>query len=717
MKKRALIAIIILFIFTTYANADTLRIPLYKLTPVSSIDLKCIQSEYRVSVPIADRMIVKGATLHLKYVNSSALLAERSQLAIKLNEKLIGQVKFNPALPEGVMNLEIPADLIENGYNEFTIHTVMHYADQCEQFCSPGLWTTIDFYNSSLDIDYDYKPVPLKLSDMPAFLFDPKIFPNGEIHMVTKNLTSEKVTLAGIVASGISRKFDYRKVLFSISSEIKPEADNVLIGSKDYVESFLSEKGINLTVEGPLLKIMPLSALNSSLKNHKALLIVSGKTTDEIKMSAETLAHMSLPYPGTDEMIIKEFKLPDITLYSGRHILTTDKEYTFKNLNFDTHTFSGFNPSAIDITFRLPTDFLIKPNQYAKMIINFTYGAGMRNDAVLNVMVNDKTVTVIHLKNPSGDNIKGYKIDMPTYLFKPGHNTIKFLAYLNPVAKECDVVRQDGFFLTLYNNSTLYFPSMPHFVEMPKMELFIIDGFPFTRWPDGYESMIYITKHNNELVASALNLIGLISQKNGYPLFGIKINMEKPDKWDGDMIVLGEVKSIPEDLLKAAPLKLTKQSVVPYPVVRGWENETTFAISEQLSSIGADEGIVMEFESPYKSERSVFMITGASSREIQALSLAMLEPEVQGKIKGDITFINLAASPYRVKALSAGKNYFTGKTGKFFQIEYFFHRYSFTDYVFITLVILIISLSLYFILKRIRKKRMFDAKEDDPKNN
>lgn len=707
-------------ILASAAGAEVLRIPLYKLTPAPSVDLKCIQAEYRVSIPVAERFLVKSASLSLKYVNSSSLIADKSQLVIKLNEKPIGQVKFNPALSEGRMNIQIPGVLIENGYNDFTIQSIMHYNDQCEQFCSPTLWATIDFYNSYFEIEYDFKPVPLKLSDMSAFLFDPKTFPSGEVHIVTKNLTSESVTLAGIVASGISRKFDYRKVLFSISSDIKPEADNVLIGSKDFVESFLavlsSERGINLTVAGPLLKIMPLSSLNNTANNHRALLVVSGKTPDEIKIAAETLAHMTLPYPGTDELIVKEFKLPDIALYSGRHILTTDKEYSFKNLNFDIHTFTGFNPSAIDITFRLPTDFLIKPNQYAKMIVNFTYGAGMRNDSVLNIRVNDKSVTVIHLKNPSGDNIKGYRIDLPTYLFKPGHNTIKFLAYLNPVEKECDFMREEEFFMTIYNNSTLYFPSMPHFVEMPKMELFMIDGFPFTRWPDGYESMIYITKPDNELVASALNLIGLISQKNGYPLFGIKVAMEKPDKWNGDLIVLGDVKSIPEDLLKAAPLKLTKQAVVPYPVVRGWENETTFAISEQLSSLGADVGLMMEFESPYKADRSVLLITGASAKEIHTLSHAILESEVQDKIKGDLAFINLASSPYKVKALGAGKNYFTSKSSKFFQLEYFFRRYSLLGYALIVLVILILSLSLYFLLKKIRRKRMFDAKDDASKN-
>jgi len=49
--------------------------------------------------------------------------------------------------------------------------------------------------------------------------------------------------------------------------------------------------------------------------------------------------------------------------------------------------------------------------------------------------------------------------------------------------KLCDAVRTDGLFATIYENSTLVFPNMPHFVELPKIELFGLNGFPFTRWP------------------------------------------------------------------------------------------------------------------------------------------------------------------------------------------------------------------------------------------
>ncbi len=114
-----------------------------------------------------------------------------------------------------------------------------------------------------------------------------------------------------------------------------------------------------------------------------SLLVVSGKTSDEIKLAAETLTGMTIPFPGTDEMTAFEFTLPEITLYGGRLVLTADKDYAFKMLNLATHTFEGFNPAPMNLIFRLPVDFLIKQNQYAVVSLNFTYGAGMRPDSAI----------------------------------------------------------------------------------------------------------------------------------------------------------------------------------------------------------------------------------------------------------------------------------------------------------------------------------------------
>ena len=69
---------------------------------------------------------------------------------------------------------------------------------------------------------------------------------------------------------------------------------------------------------------------------------------------------------------------------------------------------------------------------------------------------------------------------------------------------------------------------MPHFVEMPRLELFMHSGFPITRWPDGHEAWIWLTEKDDRVLAAALNVLGVATQRNGFPLFEMAFTYERP---------------------------------------------------------------------------------------------------------------------------------------------------------------------------------------------
>lgn len=717
MKKLAA-AILLLLILTNGAWAETARFPLYKLSPVSAMDLKCINGQDSIQIPVPERWDVKEARLHFNYTNSANLLPDISHISVKLNGIPVAQRKFNALSTSGTIDVALPPELLPSGYNTLTFSAVQHYTRECESPCAPDLWTTVNLNKAFIEFEYALKPVPLKLSEVSGFLFDPKISPHGAVNIIMEDKTSGAVTSAGIVAAGIARRFDYKKVSFSVSGGLKANVDNVLIGKKQFVEQFLANLGVKPPkITGPYLRMMRLPSGAGRDDAFHSLLIVSGKSADEIKLAAETLTGMTVPFPGTDEMTIFEFSLPEITLYGGRAVLTADKDYKFKMLNLSTHTFEGFNPAPLDLSFRLPVDFLIKQNQYAVVSLNFTYGAGMRSDSVLNVMLNGKSVRAIHLKNTDGDLIEGYRVNIPTYLFKPGQNTISFVPVMAPQARECDLINPRNLFLTIFDNSTLYFPAMPHFVELPGIEFFMLNGFPFTRWPDGFESMIYITKTDENTIAAALNLIGLITQKNGYPVFGMQISTDKPKTWTGDLIVIGDAASIPEEFRKASPLKLTSPAVVPYPVIRSWEGEGSFAFSKQSGGLGDNTGVMSEFQSPYKEGKTVLMLTALTSAGVLRLSDALLEPHVQGASKGDLVIVEFKEPDSKVTAMSVGGKFTTGKLGNISKIDFYLSSYPYLYQATIVLIILIFGFVLYYILRRFRRRRQHDAKETPPKDS
>lgn len=699
----------------------TIRLPLYKLVPVRTVDLKCLSAERSIQIPIPERWNIKKVILSFDYVNSTGLLAGKSRMGIKLNNYPVSQINLNPLAPEGSVKLSLPNFLFESGYNDLAFSVSQHYSLECEQACAADLWTTLKLDEAFVEIEYSLKPVPLKLASTSGFLFDPKMTPMGEVNIVMKNTNADMVTIAGIVASGIARRFDYKKVSFTTSSDIKPGYDNILLGSKDFLQKFLQSKGLKpLQVPGPLLKIMHLPAAGSgaapaAIDPTHALIVVSGINADQMKLAAETLAIVSSSYPNSDEMIVTEFRLPDIPMYGGKLIVTSDKKYTFKTLNFDTHTFKGINPAPKELVFRLPADFLIKPNIYVDISLYYAFGAAIRSDSALNIKLNGGEVRALHLDNAKGDLIEGYKIRIPTYMFKPGDNILRFEPVMSPyISKACEGVQTENLFLTIFDKSTLMFPQMPHFAELPNLSLFMLNGFPYTRWPDGHDSTIYLTGKDFNTINSALNLVGMITQKNGYPLFEFQYTYEDPKKFPGDLIIVGDIPSIPKEYKQAAPLTLTKETTVPYPLMRSWKDEKSLAYSKQISSFKTGKGALMEFLSPYTEGRTVLLMTAPTTEDLLTMSDAVTDSVVQAQSIGDLVLVdlvpeNLERPEYKVSALSVGKKYFSGKTGDVSIIDRYLYFYPWLYYLAVVLVVIALTLLIFFLLKKYRKKRQKGA--------
>ncbi len=714
--KNALALILWFLLSSATAGAETIELPLGKFVDEPTLELRCITGGQNVSLPIPDRWNVRKMVLKLHYTSSNNMLGDISQMVVKFNGDPVVQTKLGSLAPDARLDVALPVANIEPGYNRITFQVAQHYqTNQCEQPCAPDLWTNINLKDSKLLIDYELRPLPLRLGEAANFIFDPKQFPEATVNLVMDAATAESVTLAGIVASGIARHFDYRKVKFTHSSVIKPGVDNILVGNKKFADGVLGRHGIELAAaDGGLIKMMYPPTADGGKDGLHALIVISGNKPEELKIAAETFANMTLPYPGTDEMRTFGYSMPDISMYSGRQVLASDKVYTFGSLGMSSLTFpgltgrsgtKGFHGNASELVFRLPPDFLIKQNQYAKLVLNFSYGSGLRADSSLNISLNDQQIRDIHLDNPNGNYIEGYKLDLPTYLFKPGTNTISFKPYINTNRQVCDAVVTDGLFVTIFDNSTLYFPPMPHFVEMPKLELFALNGFPFTRWPDGYETLVYLPQPDSASIDTALNLIGMVTQKNGFPLFSTQVTFTEPKDWKGEMLVIGRAPSIPKALIGMAPMQLDGVAMVPYPVSRGWSSEASISLSKQLSGLGEGSGLLMEFESAQKKGRSVVLVTAQTEKDLLTLGDALLQPGVQARMNGDISLIKFNAPDYDVISLSAGKKYSTGDKGDISFIDSVLYSNIYLLYGLIVLGIGGLGMLVYWLLRRYRGKR------------
>jgi cellulose synthase operon protein B len=701
--------IIILAVFglslVNHAHAETINIALQNLTADASMELHCVADSRDISLPIPERWALKQAVLNLRYVFSSSLKPEISQLRVRLNNTVIAQERLMPQSTAPSLSIQLPVEMIKTGYNTITVQVAQNSSDNHCGVCTPDLWTIVNLQESSVQIDYSLKPVKLSLSELSGFIFDPRLMPHGQANIVLTDRSETNVTLAGVVASGIARRFDYRKVKFSVSSDFKTGVDNVLIGRRDDILKQFEKYALPLDkVEGGYLKLAHLPTTTGEVDTNHSLLIVTGETEEAVRMAALTFANLTFELPGSDEAKIFGFSMPEIVKYSGRESLTPGVTYDLRTLNFKTQTFVGSNAGSGAIRFRLPADFNIRPNQYVKLALNFSYGAGLRPGSSFVLTVNEKKIRAIALDSPAGNFIENYNIEIPSYVFKPGSNVIELLPKLQSTATNCEDIQADSLFLTIFENSTLIFPDMPRMVEMPKIELFMHNGFPFTRWPDGAETTVVLAGKDDRLLAASLNLLGLATQRNGFPLFGVQFSYVPPAK--GDLIAVGALNDIPAQLLKSAPLSIDQgKSSIPYPVIHGWDAERSVSHSTQKSSLGNGKVLLMESQSPYEAGRTAMMLVGERPEDILAASEALLDPVTQGKVSGDLVLIEPHLPEAKVSAIDTGNYYMTGKDGTSTILESFMYTQPAVYYSAIVLVILSLSVVIFIVVKRWREKR------------
>ncbi len=678
-------AVALFLIFPLPVQAVEMSVNLTKLAPVVSTKLYGAQDSYTVKIPIPDRWKINRAVLKFSYVNSTALIRQNSRLVVWLNERPLTQITLDSSSPGGQVSVLLPARLLKPGYDDLRFSVSQHYTNSCEDPTAPELWTTLALDRSSIDFDYTLKTVPLSLSAV-NFLFDARIFSTDKVNLAVEDLSREEIEAAAIAAMGISVRFDYRPVHFSLSGGLKPGCDNIVIGDKSFVTRITGNKHLNAS--GPLINIFHMPGDDAH-----ALITVQGSGGQQLKKSARAFASLSFPLPDSPSMRVQQVAIARLYPLAGNDVLIPGHEYAFRDIGFKTATFQGMGCKPGDISIKLPDGIMPQSNSYVRLGLHLAYGGGMRKDSVLNVSVNGKFVSAIYLDNQSGTTFADYRIDIPAGLFRSGKNTVRFTPVLTPmVTHRCEFIQTGNLVLTLFDDSTVQIPSMANWTAMPRIDLFAIDGFPFTEDASMKDTLVYLPEKNSYAAAAAINLLAMAAQKDGFPGYSIHLTYSEP-KGDGrNVITVGTVNTLPEKILKAMPAQIGKDGLLPYPLIKDYSGEKTIlsarldaiigkvlpppvknrpvlpdirALVREMSEPGGQWVFLAEFESPYKSGRSVLLLTAISSPALYNGSDALLEPSVQGRCTGGLVVLDPSSPEKSIVGLDTGETYYVGGLGLF----------------------------------------------------
>ncbi|MEW6602404.1 MAG: cellulose biosynthesis cyclic di-GMP-binding regulatory protein BcsB, partial [Nitrospirota bacterium] len=618
------------------------------------------------------------------------------------------QVTLQPRSPEGTIDMNVPVRLLLNKYNDLELHVTQNYTNDCSDPTAPELWTNVELNDSYIELDYALKPVPLRLSSVADMLFDPKMFGPNIVNVTMENRSPELMRIAAIAVSGVALRFEYRPVRFTVSGGLISGVDNIVIGHAKFLTDIMGDSRTTLPDA-------PLSVLHMPGDREHALIYIGGDSYEVILKNAKAFSSLSYPLPDSASVLVKEVTIPQISQYHGDNIVAENTSYTFKDLGIMTRTFHGIQPGSTALTFRLPADALVRENENTVLSLHLVYSAGIRSDSSLNMVLNGEFAGSVPLNDEKGSRYQGYTIQIPGSLLKAGYNTLTFNPVLAPLKSgECIYLQTDNLVITLYDDSELKIPPVQHWIEMPSLAAFITDGFPFTKWPDWRDTTILLADRAAETAASALNLTAMISQKRGVQPFEIDFSYDLQARDDNDLIVMGPLHVLPGEILQGSPL----ESNLMYPWAGRLENTgSNEATAKKVSTdrsigvgtevvIGEDKLLISEFESPFRAEKSVMLVTAKGPGSLLRGMFALWEPAVQSAFSHDLLLVDLGAADPRVFSQEAGEKYYLGSVRGVNKFNYFLHKYFRGSVAVLIVCIILLAWIVYALLRRHKQKRL-----------
>lgn len=703
------------------------------------IDLRGMRTIYPVFIPLSDRMNLERVSLHLEYVNSIALIGERSQLVVKLNEDVVAQLPLNPKRPEGLADIRLPSSRFKPGYNKVTFYVSQHYTYDCEDPDAPELWTQIDSQNSYVKFEGDLAPVKPMLSRL-ANLFDQRWLGDYELTIATPAFPDvEYARLGALVTQAAAVHLDYKPPI--VSHQVarfynSPDAtrlknfsfpyldqsnlvgrDSVLIGRQTDLQPLLGSDWAK-TVDGAYLGVFPLDE-----DPRHFIMVVSGVNADDVSMAARILGLLNFPLPDQPYANFKGLEADHLPRFADSELVAQNKSYRFYDFGFQTITMQGAGGGSVDMEMMLPPDTYVAETSTIKFNLHFAYGAGMRGDSVFNIFINGRFENVIRLKDIDGEAVRRHSITVPTRSFKPGRNTITFAAaMITDNSEECQVRNDRNLLFTLYDDSSVEISGLDDYVEMPNMRLLANTGFPYTYHDDKLPTVVGLGSNDSAVMGASWTFLGKLAQVARHPLNNLTYRIGNyDDLGDVNLIAIGPVKSLDSELLQRAPLKLGTQSLLDfarssyvgekerYEGSRLWINADEYGTKDfnhvypTLDGYGlGDFGLMMQFPGGSQYGETVTLLTALTGETLYATVKELTTPEIWSNVQGDVTAWK--AGEEDVYARNLGSKYYLGQP-RF--SNWLIYHFSSNPWLFIGALVVFLLILAFFIrwlLKRFREK-------------
>jgi len=603
------------------------------------------QAADAVSFEIPRSVVVTGATLEL-VADHAAVLDPRSLLTVFLNDRTVGQFPLASSGGRAVHRLELAAEDFRHGTNRLLFNAAMTMGEVCETPNMPQFWAQIDTRDSRLAIDYRAVDGPLTLADL-NHLLDPGIVDLDNLFILTGRANPQlnrSVALA-VQAIALHQHYKLPEIGHARLAELPPASSDatpgplgvdlpsgapayLVVALRDELEA-MAETDFTGAITGPFVHLSRLG------EDGPALLVLSGRTHEEIALAAEALAVHDFPWPQRASAIVSAVLAPEEQILPRR--IAFGRDYEFGELGFKSVSRRGALPEPITLAFRVPADFFPSKESDVALALDFSYGPGARADSSLSIEVNGDFVMGIPMNVAEGAEVRDYRVRIPVDRLRPGDNEIRFTSLLLPSAGgECLALADAGLAMSLSATSEIRFPAVGRHGRVPDLAAFGIDGFPYLHGRAGAAENLVVALggDDSDSLAAGWTIMGKMAQLAGHPLDSITLASDRAELDGSQIIAVMAAEDVPLDWATAMPVafdRTLRLGNVAQALLNGGGSSAP-RLSLPASGLG-DMGALMQFALE-DSERTVTLLTAATPAQLRLRAHDLVQPGIWSQLDG-----------------------------------------------------------------------------------
>jgi cellulose synthase operon protein B len=699
------------------------------LGALNPLQLRGVTGENGVPFAVRADEVVTGATLHLIYSYSPALLPDLSHLKVIVNGETAATLPLPSTQAGMLLQRDVPIEpRLLTEFNHVNVELIGHYSKQCEDPANSALWATVS-NESALQLTFATLPTRADLSLLPLPFFDRRDVRRLELPIVLPDQPDAGVLeAAGIVSSYFGALAGYRGALFPALVDRLPPTGNAIV----FATANAGPRGVVMPpITGPTLAVVdrPAGARGK-------LLFVLGRDEAELKTAATVLGIGQPSLSGPSAVVAETGEKRPREPYDAPNWVPSDRLVRFGELVPERDlSVSGYGADAVRVPVRIAPDLFGWHSPGVPLDLHYRYTPRPRADkSSLNVSVNDAFVQAIRIPAQSAV-VSGLSRWFSRFLpdpsttarrtvFVPAHllasqAQLRFHFYYE-IAKtgDCAGTFVDNVQGAIDPASTIDLSSYPHYMALPDLAAFSTSGFPFTRLADLSESAVVLPEHPTLTDYSMyFALMGRMGESTGYPVSGVTLaaaaDVERVA--DKDLIVLGAPDNQPlyRSWAKSMPYSYAN-GVSTYPVsdialklVDWWRGASSRVARPlprgELSVTNDSSGaFMMGFESPLRAGRSVVALVASDADRAGDIERALMDPDLVSQIQGGFDTVRGVT----ITPISNGNTYYVGRLPPAQYLRWILYEHPWLLVIFGALAALLIAVLMYRGLRRIAARRL-----------